>query len=218
MEMPAGAVEREWTALVEAARLDEYLGFMRATTYDDYLALDGNLGTGIHARDLGDGRSEVRVQSRWRDEAAIRAVVGDDLLRPLSYPNDDEYLLAQPQRVRLWGLWHEQRGAEATHAPVGGIVREVTALVETVRMAECVVHLRATRLDDSGGSAGIVRSGLTTRDLGDGRSEIRVTSIWQDVDSIRRLVGDDISVAVAHRDDTEYLLEMPGRVQHWVVR
>lgn len=218
MDIPPGAIEREWSALVESVRVDEYLAFMRERSYDAYVALDGNLGTTIHVRDLGDGRTEVRVQSRWRDEAAMRAVVGDDLTRPLAFPDDDEFLLAMPQRVRLWGLRHERRAADAVHAPAGAVVREAVALVETLRVDEFVAHMRATRHDDYSGSPGIVRSGITTRDLGDGRSEIRVTSIWHDVESIHRLVGDDIAVALAYPDDTDYLLEMPRRVQHWVVR
>lgn len=213
-----GVIVREWSGLVETARIDEYLAFMRASSYDDYVALDGNLGTRIHSRDLGDGRTEVRVLSMWRDVAAIRAVVGDDLTRPLSYPDDDEYLLAQPQRVRLWTLRHDRRGHDAMQAPAGAIVREAIALVETVRVDEFIAHMRATKHDDYSGSPGIIRSGITTRDLGDGRSEIRVTSIWEDVESIHALVGDDISIALAYPDDTDYLLEMPRRVLHWTVR
>lgn len=97
-------------------------------------------------------------------------------------------------------------------------MREAIALVETVRLDEFVAHMRATKHDDYSGSAGIIRSTITSRDLGDGRSEIRVTSLWEDVASIRRLVGDDVSIALAYPDDTDYLLEMPRRVLHWVVR
>ncbi|WP_092504940.1 hypothetical protein [Agrococcus jejuensis] len=218
MHIPPGAIAREWSALVETARVDEYLAHMRTTSYDDYVTLDGNLRTSIHARDLGDGRTEVRVLSVWRDLAAIRAMSGDDLTRPLSYPDDDEYLLAQPQRVRLWTVRHHERGDGGMQTPVGAVVREAIALVETVRVDEFIVHMRATKHDDYSGSPGIIRSGITTRDLGDGRSEIRVTSIWEDVESIHHLVGDDISIALAYPDDTDYLLEMPRRVLHWVVR
>ncbi|QCR18461.1 hypothetical protein [Agrococcus sp. SGAir0287] len=104
MDIPAGAIVREWSALVETARVDEYLTFMRDTTYDRYVAIDGNLGTHIHSRDLGDGRTEVRVLSHWRDEAAIRAFAGYDIQRPISYPDDDEFLLEHPQPVRHWTL------------------------------------------------------------------------------------------------------------------
>jgi len=104
VDIPSGAIVREWTALVETARVEEYLAHMRDTTYDRYVAIDGNLGTVIHVRELGDGRSEVRVLSHWRDEAAIRAFAGYDIHRPLTYPDDDEFLLEHPQRVRHWTL------------------------------------------------------------------------------------------------------------------
>lgn len=218
MEILAGGIEREWTALVETRRLDEYLTFMRAAADADDRALDGVAGMRIHVRDLGDGRTVVRAQSRWRDEAAIRAAVGEDPLCPLVHPNDGEYLLAHPQRVRLWTLRGPGTGDADLEPPVGAVVREAIALVETVRLDEFVAHMRATKHDDYSGSAGIIRSNITSRDLGDGRSEIRVTSLWEDVASIRRLVGDDVSIALAYPDDTDYLLEMPRRVLHWVVR
>ena len=103
-------------------------------------------------------------------------------------------------------------------APVGAIVREAIALVETVRVDEFIVHMRATKHDDYSGSPGIIRSGIATRDLGDGRSDLRVTSFWDEVASIHRLVGPDISVALAFPDDGDFLLEMPRRVLHWTVR
>ncbi|MFM2475511.1 hypothetical protein, partial [Burkholderia cenocepacia] len=104
MSLPPGTIVREWSALVESARVDEYLTHMRDAYYDRYVAVDGNLGTDIHVRELGDARSEVRVLSHWRDEPAIRAVVGDDLRRPLTYPDDDEYLLELAPPVRHWSL------------------------------------------------------------------------------------------------------------------
>ena len=102
VDIPPGAVVREWSAYVETARVDDYLRRMRETSRDRYLALDGNLGTAIHVRAMGDGRSVVRVLSHWRDESAIRAFAGPDIERPLRYPDDDEFLLEHPQRVRHW--------------------------------------------------------------------------------------------------------------------
>lgn len=215
MEIPAGAIVREWTALVETARIDEYLTHMRDAYYDHYVAVDGNLGTAIHVRELGDARSEVRVLSHWRDASAIRGVVGDDLRRPLTYPDDDEYLLEPAREVRHWSLRVAQ---SQTRVPAGAVVREATAIVETLRLDECVAHMRASKHHECSRSQDIIRSGITTRDLRDGRSEIRVTSIWEDVASIHRLLGPDIAVALASPDDGDYLLELPRRVLHWTVR
>lgn len=215
MDSPAGAIVREWAALVETARIDEYLAHMRELYFDRFVRVEGNLGIAIHVRELGDARSEVRVLSHWRDESAIRAVVGDDLRQPLTYPDDDEYLLEPARVVRHWSLRLPQ---SPVRVPAGAVVREAVALVETVRVDEFIAHMRATKHDDYSGSPGIIRSGITTRDLGDGRSEIRVTSLWEDVASIHRFVGLDISIALAYPDDGDYLLEMPRRVLHWTVR
>lgn len=104
MILEAPRIARQWTALVETARLEEYLGHMRETSYDAYVAIPGNLGTEIMTRELGDGRSEVRVLSTWRDEASIRALVGDDITVAVGYPDDDEYLLEPPTPVVHWVL------------------------------------------------------------------------------------------------------------------
>ncbi|MFC7431347.1 MULTISPECIES: hypothetical protein [unclassified Agrococcus] len=95
-------IVRQWTALVETVRVDEYLAHMRATSYDAYVSMPGNLATGIMTRDLGDGRTEVRVLSSWRDEASIRGLVGDDVTVARGYPSDDEYLLEPPAPVVHW--------------------------------------------------------------------------------------------------------------------
>lgn len=215
MSLPPGAIQREWTALVESARVDEYLTHMRDAYYDRYVAVDGNLRTDIHHRELGDARSEVRVLSLWRDEAAIRAVVGDDLHRPLTYPDDDEYLLEPARPVRHWSMRVAQGSGRVSS---DAVVREAIAVVETVRVDEFVVHMRATRHDDYSQAPGVLRSSIATRALEDGRSEIRVASVWDDEASIRRLVGDDLSVALSYPEDGDYLLEMPRRVLHWRVR
>jgi heme-degrading monooxygenase HmoA len=102
VDIPSGSIVREAVVLVETVRVDEYLAHMSATSYDQYVALDGNLGTSIVTRDLGDGRSEVRVLSCWRDEAAIRAFAGEAMDVALAYPDDDEFLLEQPRRVTHW--------------------------------------------------------------------------------------------------------------------
>ncbi|GAA2173651.1 hypothetical protein GCM10009846_16420 [Agrococcus versicolor] len=102
MRYPSGSIVREAVLLVESVRVTEYLRHMRRTSYDDYMALDGNLGTTIMTRELGDGRSIVRVQSCWRDEAAIRAFAGAGLAVALTYPDDDEYLLEPPASPTHW--------------------------------------------------------------------------------------------------------------------
>jgi heme-degrading monooxygenase HmoA len=102
MRASSGSIVREAVLLVETVRVDEYLAHMRRTSHDDYAALDGNLGTTIMTRDLGDGRTEVRVLSSWRDEAAIRAFAGDRASTTLSFPEDDEFLLEPPGRATHW--------------------------------------------------------------------------------------------------------------------
>lgn len=102
VDFPSGSIVREVSLLVEAVRVDEYLAHMRGTSYDAYVALDGNLGLSILSRDLGDGRAEVRVLSTWRDEAAIRAFAGHAMDAAVAYPDDDEFLLERPQRPIHW--------------------------------------------------------------------------------------------------------------------
>ncbi|MGP3535348.1 hypothetical protein ACTU3I_11185 [Microbacterium sp. RD1] len=93
------AVLRSWTGWIRTADRDAYAAYLEKTGMDAYRATPGNLGAYALMRDAGDGRTEVRTLSLWRDRSDIVAFAGDDIGLAVFYPDDDRFLIARDETV-----------------------------------------------------------------------------------------------------------------------
>lgn len=99
----ARGILREWRGRVPAALTREYAEYMRSTGIRDYAATPGHLGTWLLA-DRGPWETEFVFLTQWESPEAIRAFAGDDIGRARYYPEDRDYLLELPERVRHYEL------------------------------------------------------------------------------------------------------------------
>ncbi len=77
-------------------------------------------------------------------------------------------------------------------------------------------YLMATGLKDYVATPGN-RGVLVLRNIGEGRAEFLLISLWESLDAIRRFAGDNIDTAVYYPEDEEYLLTLEPKVAHYDV-
>ena len=95
----ATIILRRWSSRIRSADEADYVAYIEATGLKDYRATPGNLGCQMLMRALGDGTTEVATLSWWESMAAITAFAGDDPEVARYYPEDDRFLLEQPEQV-----------------------------------------------------------------------------------------------------------------------
>jgi hypothetical protein len=101
---------REWRGRVPRDKTAAYLAFLKTTGIRDYAATPGHRGTWILV-DEGPEVSEFVLLSLWDSRDAIRAFAGDDIARARYYPEDPEFLLEMPERLRHYELCHRPESA-----------------------------------------------------------------------------------------------------------
>lgn len=90
---------REWRGRVPRVKTAAYLEFLRAQAMPDYAATPGHRGTWILV-DEGPEVSEFLLLTLWDSREAIRGFAGEDISRARYYPQDPEFLLEMPERLR----------------------------------------------------------------------------------------------------------------------
>ncbi|HEY6770673.1 MAG TPA: hypothetical protein VI386_38505, partial [Candidatus Sulfotelmatobacter sp.] len=85
---------------VRRALKDEYVAYVKATGISSYKQTPGNLGAIVATRDIDAERAEILTLSWWQDEASIKAFAGSDISRARYYPEDERFLLTQPETVQ----------------------------------------------------------------------------------------------------------------------
>ena len=76
--------------------------------------------------------------------------------------------------------------------------------------------LKATGIKDyqeTKGNQGV----LVLRRICEGRAEFFLLSLWESWDAIRQFAGDDVEKAFYYPEDSEYLLTMEPKVEHYEV-
>jgi hypothetical protein len=92
-------IMREWRGRVPRGKTAAYLEFLRTKAIRDYAATPGHRGTWFLV-DEGPEVSEFVLLTLWESREAIRAFAGDDISRARYYPEDPEFLLEMPERLR----------------------------------------------------------------------------------------------------------------------
>lgn len=98
---------REWRAEIRRSKSADYVSYIRGTGLADYLKTPGNLGAFIAVREIDAERTEVITISLWESLEAIRAFAGDPVDQARYYPEDDEYLLTRPDKVKHYDAYGE---------------------------------------------------------------------------------------------------------------
>lgn len=90
-------IARVWTGIVSRSDRDAYTAYVEATGVGAYRETPGCVMATILTRDLDEHRSEVTAFSIWDDESSIHAFAGHDIEAMVLYPEDERYLLGDPQ-------------------------------------------------------------------------------------------------------------------------
>lgn len=95
------------------------------------------------------------------------------------------------------------------------ILRAWTFWILTSLREECREYLERTKLSEYRALAGCQRAVALFRDLGDGSTEVSVVSVWNSMEHIRALVGDDILKSTIDPADHKKLLDREPIVRHY---
>lgn len=94
--------------------------------------------------------------------------------------------------------------------------REWIALCPRHQKGKFIEYLYQTGVKDTSATSGFRGAQIFTRELDD-KSEIKLISYWDSLDSIKAFAGDDITVARLYPDDYKYELEPDDFVTHYEV-
>jgi hypothetical protein len=90
-------IARVWTGLVARKDRDAYVAYVEATGVDAYRRTPGCTLATVLTRDVDQARTEIVAFSLWMSTASIQAFAGDDISTMVLYPQDETYLLEQPE-------------------------------------------------------------------------------------------------------------------------
>ena len=90
---------RIWTGFVPTHRAAEYRELMETVALPDYQAVQGNISASCLSRECGDGYTEFKSITHWRDLAAIKIFAGDDFEKAKYYDFDGEFLVDKATTV-----------------------------------------------------------------------------------------------------------------------
>jgi heme-degrading monooxygenase HmoA len=79
-----------------------------------------------------------------------------------------------------------------------------------------IEYLYQTGVKDTSATSGFRGTQIFTRDLNN-KSEIKLITYWDSLDSIKAFAGDDITVARLYPEDCQYELEPDDFVTHYEV-
>lgn len=97
---------REWRGRVPHEKVDAYIGFLERIALPHYGKTSGHRGTWLLTdREHADG-VEITLLTLWESRDAIHTFAGDDISRAVYYPEDDDFLLEKPERLRHYDVLH----------------------------------------------------------------------------------------------------------------
>ena len=91
-------IVRIWHGVTPASKADQYLDYLKATGVKEYRAIEGNRGVQV-LRSISEDRADFLTVSYWDSYDAIRKFAGDEIDKPVYYPEDKEYLLEFEPKV-----------------------------------------------------------------------------------------------------------------------
>ena len=91
-------IVRMWHGVTPESKADAYLEYLKKTGVKEYRAIEGNRGV-LVLRSISNGRAEFLTVSYWESYDAVRKFAGDEIDKPVYYPEDKEYLLEFEPKV-----------------------------------------------------------------------------------------------------------------------
>ena len=85
-------IVRMWRGRTAGENANRYVDYLKQTGVKEYRETEGNQGVQILRR-VRDGMAEFLVVTWWDSYDAIKSFAGDDIERPVYYPEDKEFLL-----------------------------------------------------------------------------------------------------------------------------
>lgn len=107
---------REWRGRVPHEKVDAYVEILNHTGLKDYAATPGHLGTWL-LLDRGGDATEFTILTVWTSREAIRAFAGEDIGKARYYPEDENFLLEKPERLRHYEVLVHPQTAFGTTKP-----------------------------------------------------------------------------------------------------
>ena len=90
-------IARVWIGVVARRDRDAYVAYVEATGMGEYRGSPGCTLAVILTRDLDESRTEITAFSLWKSTSAVQAFAGDDITAMVLYPEDENYLLQEPE-------------------------------------------------------------------------------------------------------------------------
>ena len=92
-------IMREWRGGLPHDKVEAYFDYLRQTGLADYAATPGHRGTWVLLDRSGE-IAEYTLLTLWDSLEAIRAFAGDDISVARYYPDDPQYFVHMPEKVR----------------------------------------------------------------------------------------------------------------------
>jgi len=90
---------REWRGRVPHEKVDDYVQVLEETGLKEYAATPGHSGTWLLLDRDGEA-AEITLLTLRTSRESIHAFAGEDISRAVYYPEDDDFLLEKPERLR----------------------------------------------------------------------------------------------------------------------
>ncbi|UXD21314.1 antibiotic biosynthesis monooxygenase [Ignicoccus pacificus DSM 13166] len=106
-ELRGMVVVRIWEGRVPKEKADEYGKFLIERAVPDYKSVPGNLGVYILKREEGNA-VKFMIITLWQDIDSIKVFAGEDYEKTKYYPEDEDFLLEFPEKVRHYELLYRE--------------------------------------------------------------------------------------------------------------
>lgn len=100
-------IARMWHGVTLAENNEAFMGYMKNTGIKTCIDADGNRGVYVLRR-LGDVKVDFIFISFWESYESIRNFAGQNIEKPLYFPDDEKYLIELEQEVKHYEVLFEQ--------------------------------------------------------------------------------------------------------------
>jgi heme-degrading monooxygenase HmoA len=100
-------IARMWHGVTLAEHNEAFLEYMKNTGIKTCIDADGNRGVYVLRRP-GDVKVDFIFISFWESYESIRNFAGQDIEKPLYFPDDEKYLIEPEQEVKHYEVLFEQ--------------------------------------------------------------------------------------------------------------
>jgi hypothetical protein len=100
-------IARMWHGVTLAENNEAFLEYMKSTGIKTCIDAAGNRGVYV-LQHPGDAQVDFIFLSFWESYESIRNFAGQNIEKPLYFPDDKKYLIELEQEVKHYEVWFEQ--------------------------------------------------------------------------------------------------------------